>query len=47
MEVTMGYVMKSIGWISIAAMFCLMTACSLSLDRPADPKTVSEQLLIS
>ena len=43
----MAYVMKSIGWMSIAAMFCLMTACSLSVERPTDPKTVSEQLLIS
>jgi len=43
----MAYVMKSIGWMSIAIMFCLVTACSLSVERPTDPKTVHEQLLIS
>ncbi len=43
----MAYVMKSVGWMSIVAMFCLMTACSVSVERPTDPKTVSEQQLIS
>lgn len=43
----MAYVMKSVGWMSIVVMFCLMTACSVSVERPTDPKTVSEQLLIS
>lgn len=43
----MAYVMKSVGWMSIVAMFCLMTACSVAVERPTDPKTVSEQLLIS
>jgi len=43
----MAYVMKSIGWMSTVAMFCLITACSISMERPTDPKTVYEQLLIS
>ncbi len=28
-------------------MFCLLSACSVSVERPTDPKTVSEQLLIN
>jgi hypothetical protein len=47
MEVPMAYVMKRVGWMSIVVMFFLMTACSVSVERPTDPKTVFEQLLIS
>ncbi|SEQ90699.1 hypothetical protein SAMN05421690_100386 [Nitrosomonas sp. Nm51] len=43
----MSYVIKNTGWMSIIVMFCMMTACSVSVKRPAEPKTVSEQLLIN